>query len=89
MFINTRVAIATIIKDLQKIGFGCFLIVQLLYIAFLSTSLFLNFGILIINIIGNKKISPINDIKISTILLLKKYIYLFFFLLLRFICVTP
>ena len=51
MFINTRAAIATIIKDLQKIGFGCFLIVQLLYIAFLSTSLFLGSGILIVNII--------------------------------------
>ena len=51
MFINTRAAIATILKDLKKIVFSCFLVVQLLYIAFLSTSLFLGSGILVVNII--------------------------------------
>ena len=51
MFTNTIAVIAKIIEDLQKIAFVCFLIVQLFYIAFLSTSLFLGSGILIINII--------------------------------------
>ena len=48
---NTRAVMAKILDDLRKIGFVFFLIVQLLYITFLSTSLFLNFGILIINIV--------------------------------------
>ena len=51
MFINTRSAIATILEDLRKIAFVCFLIVQLFYVAYLSISLFLGSGILIINII--------------------------------------
>ena len=49
MFIHTRAVIAKILDDLQKIAFACFLIVQFGYIVFLSTSLFLNSGILIIN----------------------------------------
>lgn len=51
MLINTISVIATILKDLKKIAFVCFLIVQLLYIAFLSTSLLLGSGILVVNII--------------------------------------
>lgn len=51
MFIHTRAVIAKILEDLQKISFACFLIVQFAYILFLSASLFLGSGILIINII--------------------------------------
>ena len=48
---STRAVAAKILNDLRKISFVCFLIVQLLYITFLSTSLFLGSGILIVNII--------------------------------------
>lgn len=51
MFINTRAVITKILNDLQKIAFACFLIVQCAYIVFLSISLFLNSGILFVNIV--------------------------------------
>ena len=51
MFTNTRSVFTEILKDLSKISFICFLIVQSLYITFLSSSLLLGSGILIVNII--------------------------------------
>lgn len=51
MFKNTRAILTTILNDLKQICHVCFLAVQLLYIAFLSFSLFFGFGILIVNII--------------------------------------
>lgn len=51
MFRHTKAVFANTIKELNRIGYISLVIAQSLYIAFLTASVYFNFGLLVINIV--------------------------------------